>query len=172
MHVVLGPHYAKRQWRDHPRVILLDRCYYRGDPEHVSLGWMRPDGGRDWWVGEGRSPPVIMNEAGERGTIFLCDHSAASVSGHYDAIRMHPTHSPAPEMALEDQLRHFAKAVGLRTSALVTAALMGLEVESCWPPHILNHDNWLRILPYADWSEDEIAAGDAWAHLCEAEAHR
>lgn len=166
IHVCLGPHYALRYWspRAHD-VLLLDRCFYRGDPEHVSLGWLQTDGGRFWRVGEGRAPLEIVRQWRHIGRIFLADFNGPQTIGNVDRCRAHPARAVGPAVALEDDLRRHHVAIGYRTTALVTAALMGLQVHSLWAPHILNRPNWLELLPYADWSHGEIASGEAWEHL-------
>lgn len=169
VHVVLGPWYAKTPWLGHPRTILLDRCYYRGDPEHGSLGWMRADGGRDWLEGDGSRQAPEIGWTNGVGTIYLKDHQPpptdAPIIARAATVRVHPTRAREPQTPLLADLARHSHAVGYRTSALVTAALAGLSVEALWPPHILHWPNWLELLPYADWSHEEIAAGAAWEHL-------
>lgn len=162
MHVVLGPHYAKNAWLGHERVILLDRAYYRGDPEHVSLGWMRADGGRHFRVGAGREAPAIEPRPTEGGTIFLADFGGPIEAA--DTVRRHPAEE-APTESLRDALRRHRKAVGYRTTALVAAALAGLEIVCKDAANILWEPNWLELLPYADWHWSEIESGAVWDHL-------
>jgi hypothetical protein len=162
VHVVLGPHYAKREWIGHGRTVLLDRAYYRPDPEHVSLGWLREDGGRRFSAGSGRNPPAIEPDRSETGTIFLADYDGPVEKA--DTVRHHPANEPAREN-LRDALRRHRVAIGYQTSALVTAALMGLEIVCKDPRNILWEPDWLELLPYADWHWSEIESGDAWEHL-------
>jgi len=162
IHVVSGPHYAKAQWLNHPKVILLDRCYYRGDPEHVSLGWMKSDGSRDFHVGCGRKPPPVKDRTDKTGTIFLADYSGPL--GQADTVRLHPARE-RPADGLREALRKHGIAIGYKTTALVTAALEGLEVICKDKSNIMAEDNWLELLPYADWHYSEIASGEAWEHL-------
>jgi len=162
MHVVLGPHFAKREWLDHPRVILLDRSYYRPDPEHVSLGWMRPDGGRDFRTGSGRDAPTIESQPEQGGSIFLADYGGPIEPA--DTVRRHPAEESSTE-TLREALRRHRIAIGYQTTALVTAALAGLEIICRDPRNILWQANWLELLPYADWQWSEIESGEAWEHL-------
>ena len=68
IHVVSGPYYAKPFWLNQKqrnpdiKVILLDRCYYKGDPEHISLGWMTEFGGREFVGGEGKKPVIPLTQ--------------------------------------------------------------------------------------------------------------
>lgn len=167
LHVVMGPHYAKNHYLGHSNVILLDRCYYRGDPEHVSLGWMNAEGGRDFVSGGNSRPgpepaPLKM---GSR-SIFLQDWH-----GPYDEridkadkIRKHPAEE-ADKTPLETVLESYDIAIGYRTTSLVTAALMGLRVICRDRQNIVANSNYLELLPWADWSHDEIREGKAWEHL-------
>jgi len=169
IHIVSGPHYAKQQWLDHPRVLLLDRAYYHGEKsgrwasmDWVSLGWMTPDGSRTFRRGTGRRAPVIQDNAADEGVIFLADFDGPVEPA--DTVRLHPAHGKHAE-GLLDALRRHRKAVGYGTTALVTAALEGLEVECKDAGHILRQPDWINLLPYADWRFNEIASGGAWEHL-------
>ena len=161
IHVVLGPHYAKRQWLGAP-CILLDRCYYRGDPEHVSIGWMTETGGRVFEVGEGREPPTPKPLKTGSRSIFLADYQGEIEPA--DTIRKHPA-DQEPTCSLVEALQAHDIAIGYKTTALVTAALEGLQVVCRSPDNIMSEPNWLDLLPYADWSYDEIYSGEAWQHL-------
>lgn len=160
IHVVLGPHYAKKHHLHH-ETILLDRCYYRGDPNHVSLGWMLPCGGRRFKEGVGRKPPVIKERKTGNKSIFLADYQGEI--GEADTIRLHPAQAK-PAESLYSALNRHGIAIGHKTTALVEAAILGLSVTSTDPQHILNQPNWLRLLPYADWAYDEL--NEAIDHLC------
>ncbi|TNE75547.1 MAG: hypothetical protein EP334_10035 [Gammaproteobacteria bacterium] len=163
-HVVLGPHYAKQQWIGHPRTILLDRCYYRGDPDHVSLGWLRCDGGRHFAVGEGRAAPVQQPLKTGKRTLFLADWGGPVEDA--DTIRYHPA-TGANKNTLEQDLAAHDIAIGYGTTALVAAALAGLRVVCKDARNIMSNPDWLALLPYADWGIEEIASGEAVAHLME-----
>lgn len=128
----------------------------------VSLGWMNPDGGRTYKVGTGRAPPERKPLKTEGGTIFLADwHGKVEQA---DTIRLHPDDARHDEPLLDVLARH-RHAIGYQTTALVTAALEGLTFECMDHRNILANDNWLDLLPYADWRFDEIENGEAWAHL-------
>lgn len=164
IHIVSGPHYAKARWIDHPRVILLDRCYYKGDPEHVSLGWMRKDGGRTFTVGSGHAACQRKGAPDNERSIFLADYGGPLEQA--DTIRLHPA-SGAKQSPLLEVLRLHGVAIGYKTSALVTAGLEGLKVICKDNTNIMAEHNWLELLPYADWHHSEIASGEAIEHLCQ-----
>ena len=159
IHVVLGPHYAKR-YHLHHRTILLDRCYYRGDPEHVSLGWMNPDGSRTFTKGEGRPPPKVKPQKTGSKTLFLADWRGPKEAA--DTIRYHPAEHNATE-SLQEAISRHSVAIGYGTTALVEAALKGLGIVCRDPGHIINQPDWLELLPYADWHYDELP--EAIEHL-------
>ncbi|WP_372810071.1 hypothetical protein [Litorivivens sp.] len=158
IHVVLGPHFAKQYHLDH-KTILLDRCYYRGDPEHISLGWMNPDGSRTFYKGEGREPPTVKPmKTGDR-TLFLADWRGPVEEA--DTVRYHPAEHKATETLQEAISRHDV-AIGYGTTALVEAALEGLRIVCKDPRHILNQHDWLNLLPYADWAYEELTEAVAF----------
>ena len=165
IHVVLGPWFAKARWLGHPRVILLDRSYYRPSPDHVSLGWMRPDGGRYFAKGTGRKPPEVKPLKASQRKLFLADYGSPVGGGD---VRYHPDDDRRPAgqpQSLLEHLKPYGVAVGRETTALVVAALEGLQVECLGTRNILSEPDWLELLPYADWSYEEIASGEAIKHL-------
>lgn len=171
IHVVQGPYFAKDIWLNHPRVILLDRAYYHQEftshPRNmnwVSVGWMTPTGDRVFHESEGRQPPKVGETTGTK-SIFLADYNG--VLEKADIVRMHPQNFRYSR-TLEDDLKQCNRATGYKTTALITAALMGLKVTSKHENHILNKENWLKLLPYIDFNYREIANGELWAHLISA----
>lgn len=162
VHIVSGPHFAKRYWLGHPNTILLDHCYYRGNPEHVSLGWMNKQGGRDFVEGTGRTPPEIQDNATGDRSIFLTDYEGPIEKA--DTIRLHPATQQYPQSLL-DSIREHRYAIGYDTTALVTAALEGLSITCLAKTSIMSQNNWLNLLPYADWNLSEIESGELWNHL-------
>lgn len=126
---------------------------------------MNERGGRRYTKGDGKDRPVIKrNDVNERKVIFLADYGQASAGADYDTFRRHPGDDERG-LSLYEQLRSHSCAKGNKTTALVTAALMGLEVHSSDPDHILNQPDWQGLLPYADWHYSEIQSGEAWEHL-------
>jgi hypothetical protein len=169
VHIVSGPHYAKNVWQGHPRTVLLDRAYYHEERsgrwasmDWVSLGWLRPDGGRSFRKGCGRTPPTIEERPASGGTIFLADYGGPVEAA--DTVRRHPAEQQSTE-SLRAALRRHRTAIGYQTTALVTAALAGLEVVCKDARNILARCDWLELLPYADWHWTEIESGEAWEHL-------
>lgn len=162
MHIVSGPWYAYPTWRKHERTIWLDRCYYKGDPDHVSLGWARPDGGRTFVVGEGKESPVPKPAKTGDKTIFLADYQGPVEQA--DTVRLHPAEQTYTQ-PLVDAIAEHDHAIGYDTTALVTAGLMGLSVECRSPTSIMAMSNWLEVLPWADWHYTEIESGEAWETL-------
>jgi len=162
IHVISGPHFAKRYWLDHPNTILLDHCYYLGNPEHVSLGWMNSRGGRDFIEGAGKELPAVSDNATGDKSIFLADYNGPLEKA--DTVRLHPVEGKYDKTLLESLHEH-RYAVGYNTTALVTAALEGLEVTCLSKESIMSQENWLNLLPYADWHLSEIESGELWSHL-------
>ena len=128
----------------------------------VSLGWLRNDGGRTFTIGSGRESPKIGTRESETGTIFLGDYLGPIEPA--TCVRRHPAQQPNAE-PLREQLRRFRTAIGYQTTALVTAALCGLEVICKDQRNIMAESNWLDLLPYADWHWTEIESGEALEHL-------
>jgi len=128
----------------------------------VSLGWLRADGGRDFRTGAGRSAPQIEDKPETGGSIFLADYGGPIEPA--DTVRRHPAEE-APQETLREALRRHRLAIGYQTTALVTAALAGLDFICKDPRNILWEENWIELLPYADWHWSEIESGEAWEHL-------
>ena len=177
------PWFAKKYWLDHPRVILIDRSYYNQintgkwkSEDWVSNGWMNKHGERDFKIGTGRSTPTPRTGNTGSGRIFLADYDsplerhdgsagrANFSTGNADTVRRHPDRKYYDENIV-DALRRHKTAIGYRTTALVTAALEGLEVICMDEQNIMAQPNWLELLPYADWNFSEIQSGEAWEHL-------
>lgn len=172
IHIVSGNHYAKDHWIGHPRTIWLDKRLYQEGPKpdhmksdpYVSLGWLRNDGGRTFRAGCGRKSPAIKANGAKNGTIFLADYDGPIERA--DRVRQHPARERS-RISLIDELSKYKIAIGYQTSALVTAALEGLEIICKDKRNIMSESNWLDLLPYADWHWSEIESGEAWEHLCQ-----
>lgn len=169
MHIVSGPHYAKDRWLSHPQTILLDSAHYRFEKsgkwvstDFVSLGWMNRQGGRDFVEGVGRQVPEIKNNATGDKSIFLADYDGPIEDA--DTIRLHPAREK-PTKSLLNSLHEHRTAIGYNTTALVMAALEGLEIDCRSEQSIMSKPNWRQLLPYIDWKYSDIESGDAWAHL-------
>ena len=123
---------------------------------------MNSAGGRDFVAGVGRESPEIKDNATGRKSIFLADYDGPIEEA--DTVRLHPAHANYPKTLLES-LREHGKAIGYTTTALVTAALEGLEVTCLSEQNIMSQPNWLELLPYTDWHLSEIESGELWSHL-------
>lgn len=167
IHIVSGPHYAKDKYINHPRVILLDRAYYHQEKlgrwqsmDWVSLGWMNKHGGRDFAVGSGRAECQCKDGSDNERSIFLADYNGTLEQA--DTVRLHPANK-SYESTLPEILRNHGVAIGYKTSALVTAGLEGLKVICKDEANIVYNENWLELLPYADWHYSEM--DEAIEHL-------
>jgi len=129
----------------------------------VSLGWMNKDGGCDYKEGEGRKKPYTLKFYRPERTIFLADYNGTVEDA--DVVRLHPDNKKYDKTLKYDLIR-CSKAIGYQTSALVQAGLLGLEIDCRDKTNIMYQDNWLELLPYADWHYSEIQSGEAWEHLC------
>lgn len=158
IHICLGPHFSK--WRT-DNTILVDRCFWRGDPQHVSIAWIK-NGERVFTEGKGKKPPRLKPGKTGNKTIFLADYNGQIEQA--DTVRLHPAQEPQKDDLITALSKHDI-AIGYETSALVTAALEGLKVICKSPHHIMNQPNWLELLAYSDWSINEIYSGEAWQHL-------
>jgi len=179
IHVIQGPHYAYSTWIGKPRVLFLDRCFYGDSKKDVSLGWLRPDGSRDFMnhampEPNGRLPELKPEKTGDK-TIVFADYGkrnravTAAITHDTEHIRLHPAegrdHGP-----LEAVWRDFDVAVGGSSTVLVEAAINGLRVISYDPRHvcqnIADRRQWVTDLSWAQWHYDQIANGRFWEHLC------
>lgn len=86
------------------------------------------------------------------------------VDGDCDAVRFHPAQYKH-DKTLIDHLQAFDIAIGYSTTALVTAAIEGLQVVCRDSNHIMARPDWREVLPWADWSDNEIESGELWEHL-------
>jgi hypothetical protein len=189
LHIVSGPWYALDRWAAHPRTILIDRAYW-GDPDCVSIGWLLPDGGRyyaaamppDRWRASGQELRPLR-EGGE--SLLLGDYPEdrrayrRQMALHgIRRFRPHPSAAAWPDCPAEILtgdlaaiLTDYGTAYGYKSTALVLAALHGLNIVALDPRAITarwareHREAWCYDLAYAQWSLAEIAAGHAWEHL-------
>jgi len=162
-HVCNGPWFAKDHW---PECLYIDRAYW-GDPSCVSLHWLK--GGekvRFKGMPFRDHPELQPMKTGDR-TIYLCDYGDTP-SGRYHTVRYHPAEKPS-RYTLAECLEAHDKAIGRRTTALVTAHISGLWVETD-DPHspvygVTDRGQWVRDLAWHNWSIQEIQSGEAWEAL-------
>lgn len=92
--------------------------------------------------------------------MFLADYDGPQAY-EADEIRFHPARGKSAD-SLEAAFERNDIAIGYQTTALVTAALAGLHPVCLDKRNIMARDDWLEVLPYADWHLDEIENGDVW----------
>lgn len=188
IHVVQGPHYCYREWVGKPNVLFLDRCFYGDSRFNISLGWLNPDGSRDFGnkgMAEGKGVlPELKSRKEYRGScIVFGDYGRDMREEIYIArrdhqrvyFRPHPADhaDDSPVLVLRGELRtllDFADAaVGHSSTVLVDCELNGLHVTSTDPNHVVHHDGdreqWLCDLSWAQWSHEELKSGAFWEHL-------
>ena len=167
IHVCIGPNFALRNWRN-KRTLLLDRAYW-GDPKRVSVHWLR-HGERVWNdrdLGPRSHPELKPMKEGDK-TIYLCDYGESPPKGDYDTVRRHPANGKSPESLIKALSKH-DKAAGRRSTALVTAAIHGLQVETNDPHSLVyslcggvDREQWITALAWHNWSLKEIESGEVF----------
>lgn len=164
MHCILGPWYALDRWRHHERVLYIDRAYWN-DPLAVSIHWLR-DGEkvRPHHTAPRDYPQFRPYKEGSKA-IYLCDYGELPPQDWTGAVRRHP--GGRPKITLEEALEGYHIAAGRRTTALVTAAIEGLTIDTddlyspVWPIRGGgDRAQWLNDLAWHNWSQDEIASGE------------
>lgn len=165
IHICLGPWYALERWK-YGNTLYIDRAYW-GDPECVSLHWLvEGEKARFKGMPERQHPELQPMKEGER-RVYLCDYGCSPL-GKYHTVRFHPSDRPS-RYTLEECLDTHHIAMGRRTTALVTAHIAGLRVETD-DPHspvygATDRVQWVNDLAWHNWALDEIAAGEAWEVL-------
>ena len=167
IHVMMGPWFAFKQWRYHPRALYLDRAYW-GDPKCVSVHWLRHGEKVFTHLGRHRHhPDTKPYKSGDR-VIVLADYDTTPDYDGPATVRQHPARHKEAE-TLKHALERHDVAIGGRTTALVDAALMGLKVitddmhSPVWPisgqVNYVARALWLEDLAWHNWSLDEIENG-------------
>jgi len=164
IHVCIGPNFALRHWRN-KQTLLLDRAYW-SDPKCVSAHWL-VSGQRFWSGNDGERdhPELKPMKEGDR-TIYLCDYGELPPKGHFDTVRRHPANGKSSE-SLSKALSRHDKAAGKRSTALVSAAIAGLHVETDDPQSLVyalcqgvERERWITSLAWHNWGLKEIERGD------------
>jgi hypothetical protein len=161
----MGPWYALNE---NPRCLYIDRAYW-GDPQAVSISWYDNRKLFDWADKPARQHPQLQPEKPVGRTVILCDYGMTGVEelrrNPGATIRRHPSEQQAGE-SLADCLNAHSKAVGRHTTALVDAAIAGLEVEAdaAGPCGGLRfgREHWIRCLAWHNWTKTEIESGYAF----------
>ena len=170
-HVVLGPWFALKQWRNHPHVLYIDRAYWC-DPKCISVHWLK-NGEKAFTRNHNHRlhPQTMPYKHGDR-VLILCDYKYRP-PGH-GTVRLHPAEHKQSRSLKHDLDRHDI-AIGRRTTALIDAAIHGLKVIT-EDPHspayavsgsvsYIKRDEWLNNLAWHNWSLLEIENGDMWNAL-------
>jgi len=187
IHIVSGPWYALPRWKGHPNILWLDRCFYGDSHDFVSLGWLLPDGSRNFCnasktVGKGLLPELKPHKKRKRCAVVFGDYGAdprdmlAAARRKYDSVwyRPHPQDTrPAPCFPIRGELSDIWQiadvAIGHGSTVLVEAQIEGLFVESTDPRHVTHYlddrQSWIKRLSWAQWSLDELVNGTFWEHL-------
>lgn len=168
LHVVQGPWFAFDRWKYH-NTILIDRAYW-GDPDSLSVHWLLNGEKLFTHCDAPRETPELKPCRFSEKSIFLCDYNRQPV-GDYDAVRFHPANGQCGNLLTD--LEGFGVAVGVRTTALVDAAINGLKVVTfdphspVWPisGRREGREQWINRLAWHNWSLDEITRGEAWEYL-------
>jgi len=188
IHVIQGPWYCYSEWVGKPNVLWLNRCFYGCAKSIISLGWLKPDGSRDFRNQEkteckGTLPALQPIKERRRCAVVFADYGRdmseelALARRAYDSVwfRPHPADAQiTPYLPLRGDLEAIwglaDVAVGHSSTVLVDAMINGLHVISTDPLHVTQHvtdrDDWLTKLSWAQWSLDEIRRGEFWEHLC------
>ena len=184
IHVVQGPHYAFNEWLGKENVIWLDRCFYGDSRFDLSIGWLNPDGSRDFKnkgmaAGNGDLPELKpMKEQWESAVVFG-DYGKMNQAEHWEIdarvlyqpvyLRFHPADMHS-FYSLADMWERCDSAIGGKSTVLVDAAINGLHVKSYDPLHVArdikDRAQWLTDLSWAQWNHEQIMNGDFWEHLC------
>lgn len=188
--VVQGNWYCLDYWQprsDKSRVLYLSRCFFGSPRFDVSMGWLRPDGSRDFVNDsvadpKGTLPRVKRVKEGRRSAIVFYDYGKDHSEQVQDArlrfdsvfCRPHPAQNrETPAMNIRDLDACWALgdvALGHASTVLVDAVINGLHVESTDPRHVIHklngdRERWLAWLSWAQWNYTELVAGDFWSHL-------
>jgi len=191
VHVIMGNWYAYNEWlpkSSTSRVIYLNRCFYGSPRFDLSLGWLRPDGSRDFrnhgaTEGKGVLPVLKPQKTSRRCVVVFADYGqdpsdmVMDARARFDSVffRPHPAQNrETPVMTLKGDLETVWEiadvAIGHGSTVLCDAVIAGLHVESTDPGHVVQdceeRQAWLNRLSWAQWSHTELINGDFWSHLC------
>ena len=189
IHVIQGNWYAYNEFIGKPNVLFLNRCFYGDARFDVSLGWLRPDGSRDFMNhgmarAKGSCPDVRPRKESRRCAVIFADYGIDPQAMILDArmrydscfFRPHPAQDrTTPVMTLKGSLDVVWEiadvAISGTSTVLVEALIQGLHVESTDPLHVVqscgeDRQAWLNDLSWAQWSHTELMNGDFWEHLC------
>lgn len=186
VHVISGPHFAYKKWKDYPQTLMIDRAWW-GDPEYVSLGWLQSDGSRKFASGDTPRPVPEMADwkDGDQTAIILADYQQDTTAIEVLArarfetvtVRQHPADQKTDEPLLDAIGRHNV-CIGHSGTAIFEAIKMGVPtictdpLNECAPvcsswvngePYRGDRSAWLHDMSYKQFSLTEI--GLAWSLL-------
>jgi len=184
IHVVQGPHYAWAEWLGKEGVIWLDRCFYGDSRFDLSIGWLNPDGSRDFKnknmsAGNGVLPELKPLKPQQESAVVFADYGQVNQAQHWEvdardkyfpvSIHYHPA-DMENFTPLKDYWRLCDVAIGGKSTVLVEAVINGLHLAQCDPLHVCagmaDRETWLARLSWCQWHYTEIINGDFWDHLC------
>jgi hypothetical protein len=186
VHIVSGPWYALEEWKGEPNVLWLDRTFYGDAHDIISLGWLNPDGSRDFrnadkTEAKGELPELKPRKENKGAAIVFGDygrdmHPECYLARKFDRcyFKPHPQDASqkSPFMTLRCSLNIALEmadvAIGHASTVLVDAEIAGLHVISTDSRHVVhNRDRteWLKRLSWAQWSLTELEDGSFWEHL-------
>ena len=187
IHIISGPHFALDRWRNHPRVIMIDRAYW-GDPEYIRMGWLQKDGSLKYARGTSKRdrPACLPWKTREQSCLILADYGQECngiVAQAYDRfghvrVRRHPAEgTPSPNVSLESELMLTDVVVGHSSTALVEAIVLGVPVICTDPRNVVapvsvtggelyrgDREAWLHEISWHQFNHDEF--GMALRVLC------
>ena len=187
INVVQGPWWIPDRFIGKPNVLWLDRTFYGCAVNNVSLGWLNPDGSRDFrntdkTEGKGVLPELSPRKERQGTAIVFGDYGRdmsmeCALARKFDRcyFKAHPQDSQqtSPFNTLRCPLNVVMEladvAIGHSSTVLVDAEIAGLHTISTDPRHVVHNSDrtaWLNRLSWAQWSLDEIRTGAAWEHLC------
>lgn len=187
IHIINGPNYCYKYWLGKPNVLMIDRAYW-GDPDHVSIGWLKADGTRIFASGRPERPrPAIKPWKEYRGSACVFAGYREEISDlvklarkHFERVycRHHPAdkqHSGLMELGgeLSTIFALCDVAVGTKSTVLYDAVFNGLptigevgSVRSYWGDlRRPDRSEWLHELSYRQFHIDEVRNGLAWELL-------
>jgi hypothetical protein len=186
IHVVQGPWYAWQDWVGKDNVIWLDRCFYGDSRFDLSIGWLKPDGSRDFKnknmvSANGELPKLKPPKPHQKSAVVFADYGK-TIEASYWAVDAREKYFPVFTMWHPANMENFTTladiwercdvAIGGTSTVLVDAAINGLHIKQCDPLHVCawmtarTRYQWLIDLSWAQWNfETGIMTGDFWEHL-------
>ena len=189
VHIIQGPWYAYREWIGKPNVLFLNRCFWGDARLDISIGWLNPDGTRDFRNQDKTEPngelpemkplkqrkrcAVVFGDYGEDCTELL-----KKTRSRFDSVffRPHPAQkkTDSPVMTLGGDLTGVWEladvAIGGSSTVLCEAVFEGLAVETTDPRNVVSdcgedRQAWATRLSWANWNRNELRNGEFWEHL-------